>query len=739
MPSLGDFFQRQSLTEAATLQEQQADLLQLPEASGYQLLATVCPLAPHTVVNDSALCDNKYMSNITKTSLQSLIDLNFLEYASYVIKDRAIPFLEDGLKPVQRRILHTLYEIDDGKFHKVANVVGMTMRYHPHGDASIEAALVHMAQKDYLIERQGNFGNILTGDPASAARYIECRLSDLARETLFHPEITAYVDSYDGRNREPVVLPARIPLLLMSGTDGIAVGLATKILPHNFSELLKAQIAILKGESFEIYPDFPQGGLLDVSQYQRGKGKVRVRARIEIKDAKTLVIREIPFGSTTESLIASIEGAIHKGKLKIASINDYTAEQVEIELRAGHGTQAEELLERLYLYTDCEHTLHLQPFLICHQRPVELDVHEILEENTRQLVYLLGQELSCDLARLQRKYREQVLVQIFIENKLYLSLEQAADLPELKALLRAWLEPLLDERFIPVPDEDLDKLLNIPIRRISRFDSEKALAELQKTREAIEVVQRKLQHINQTTIAWLEDLLRRYGPRYPRQTSLESFETINVTAVAIQDQKVGYDPDSRYLGTQIKTDQPVLCSTFDKLLLIYGHGIYQVLDIPDKLFIKGDLLYFGRQAQQTVFSALYRDSSGVYFMKRFSISKFILNKEYAWLPENAELVYFSADPDPVVKLLFEPRKRARVSEQYLDFREMLVKSVSSRGNKVAERPILQVMPVPREVYEQSVLPKQALCSAPSLLDILQPAGRDPADSLSVIPATPFGN
>ncbi len=688
--------------------------------------------ATHPVATDPRLCQNEGMSS--KTSLQSLIDINFLEYASYVIKDRAIPFLEDGLKPVQRRILHTLFEVDDGKYHKVANIVGMTMRYHPHGDASIEAALVNVAQKDYLIDKQGNFGNLLTGDPASAARYIECRLSPLARETLFNAEITDYLDSYDGRNKEPVVLPAKLPLLLLSGTDGIAVGLATKMLPHNFCELIEAQIAILKGEDFEIFPDFPQGGLLDASQYMRGKGKVRVRAKVEIKDPKTLVIREIPYGSTTESLIASIEAAIHKGKLKIANINDFTTEFVEIELRVGHGVQAEELLERVFLYSDCELTLHLQPILIRNQMPVELDVHEILRENTRQLLQVLDRELNCELARHQRKYREQVLVQIFIENKLYLSLEEAADMPELKAMLRAWLEPMLDERFIPIPEEDLDKLLNIPIRRISRFDSAKALAELQKTSEAIEEVQRKLAHINQTAILWLKAILKKYGDKYPRQTSLESFETINVTAVAIQDQKVGFDPETRYLGTQVKSDAPLLCSTFDKLLLVFGNGTYQVLEIPDKLFVKEDVLHFERQAQQTVFSVLYRDSGGVYFMKRFNVTKFILAKEYAYLPEDAELVYFSADPDPVVKLVFEPRKRARVMEQYLDFRDMLVKSVGSRGNKVAERPIIKVQPVSRKAYEKEAQQAQPTNTQQiSILDILE---REPADDGNVTQPTP---
>lgn len=620
------------------------------------------------------------------TSLKSLIDSNFLEYASYVIKDRAIPFLEDGLKPVQRRILHTLQEVDDGKFHKVANVVGHTMRYHPHGDASIEAALVNMAQKDYLIDKQGNFGNPLTGDPASAARYIECRLSPLARETLFNEEITQFEDSYDGRNKEPLLLPAKIPLLLMSGVEGIAVGLSTKILPHNFVELLEAQIAILKGEDYEIHPDFPQGGLCDVSQYQRGTGRVRVRARVEIKDPKTLVIREIPYGTTTESLLSSIENAITRGKLKIASINDFTTEDVEIELKVGHGAQADELLPRLFLYTDCESSISLNPIVIHEGNPAEISVHGILEANTRQLGITLERELQVMLEKLRRKYRDLVLVQIFIENKIYQALEEADDLDALKAMLRATLEPMLDEQYVPIPDSSIEKLLNIPIRRITRFDSEKARTELAAISAEMGKVRQNLANLKAYTIKYIKGLIDKYGADYGRRTTLTSFDTVDVSEVAVLDIKVGYDAETQYIGSSIKADRLVPCSSFDKLVMFY-EGSYRVIDIPDKLYQPEKLLYFDRQSNQPVASVIYTDGEGIAWMKRFVVSKFILGRDYAYLPEDGKLLYFSVDPDPLLELSLAPAPRARVHSQLVDFAKMRVKAVNSRGNKVTDRAI----------------------------------------------------
>lgn len=621
------------------------------------------------------------------TALKRLMDTNFMEYASYVIKDRAIPFLEDGLKPVQRRILHTLHEVDDGKFHKVANIVGHTMRYHPHGDASIEAALVNMAQKNYLIDQQGNFGNPLTGDPASAARYIECRLTDLAREALFQPEITEYVDSYDGRNQEPVVLPCKLPLLLMTGVEGIAVGLSTRILPHNFIELLEAQIAILKQEDYTIYPDFLQGGMLDVSQYQKGMGRLRIRARIEVKDPRTLVIKELPFGTTTESLIASIEGAAHKGKLKIASINDFTTEEVEIEVKTRQGVAAEDLLPQLYLYTDCENAISVNAIVIRDQHPVEMDVHQILEANTALLENVLQRELQVLLDKLRRRYRDLMLVQIFIENKIYQALEEADDLDVLKVMLRNTLEPMLDEQFIPIPEESIDKLLNIPIRRITRFDSNKANEDLQKIATQMQDTRKKLSRMTEVTIDYLSDLIKKYQYIYPRRTMLSSFDTVDVAEVAVQDIKVGFDAENRYVGSDIRSENPILCSSFDKLLIFFKNGGYRVIDIPEKLFIEEDVLTLDRQNNLPEVSVIYKDHENVYYMKRFQVNKFILNKDYRFIPEDSELLFFSTEADPLVQLNFKPKARTRVSEQLVDFSKMRVKSVSSRGNKVTDREI----------------------------------------------------
>lgn len=637
-----------------------------------------------------------YNTAMPQHNLKSLIDTNFLEYASYVIKDRAIPFLEDGLKPVQRRILHTLFEVDDGKYHKVANIVGHTMRYHPHGDASIGAALVNIAQKGYLIDQQGNFGNILTGDPASAARYIECRLSELARETLFFPDITEFVDSYDGRNKEPVFLPAKIPLLLMSGVEGIAVGLSTKILPHNFGELLEAQIAILRDQPFEIYPDFLQGGQIDVSQYQRGTGRVRIRASIDIKDNKTLLIRDVPFGTTTEGLIASIENAIHKGKLKIATINDFTTEDVEIEIRVGHGAQAEELLPRLFLYTDCETSISLNPIVIQGEKPVDTNVHQILEDNTKQLSQTLEKELKHKLNTLLNKYRDLILVQIFIENRIYQALEEADDLQELKEMLRQTLEPMLDEQFIPIPDQSIEKLLNIPIRRITRFDSDKARQDLAKISDEVNVIRKNLIQITAFTIKYLESLLKRFGQERPRRTRLESFDSVDVTEVAVQDIKVGYDVENKYLGSDIRTEEAIACSSFDKILLFFNQGTYRVIDIPQKLFIDEPVRYVDKQSNLAEISVLYQDDSETVYMKRFVINKFILNKIYRFIPENAKLLYFSTKAEPLIELKFKPKERTRVQSQLIDFGRMRIKSVTSRGNKVTDREVKKVLEKKRD-------------------------------------------
>lgn len=652
-----------------------------------------------------------------KTALHDLIDQNFLEYASYVIKERAIPALGDGLKPVQRRILHTLHEVDDGKFHKVANIVGHTMRYHPHGDASIEDALVHLAQKNYLIDQQGNFGNPVTGDPASAARYIECRLSPLAKETLFNPEITDFTPSYDGRNKEPIVLPAKIPILLMSGTEGIAVGLATKMLPHNFIELLQAEIAYLKHQPFELYPDFPTGGLIDISQYQRGMGKVMVRARIDIKDSKTLTIREIPFGTTTESLIASIEQSIHKGKLKISSINDYTTEQVEIELKLGHGVQADEVLPRLYLYSDCETTISLNPILINQAQPQEMDVHQILEHQAEALLNILTQELNVVLAKLQEKQHLLQLTHLFISQKMYQSLEEAEDLNQWQTLLLSQLQAMGPIFPRSVSPHDIDFLVNIPLKKISRFDVNSCLQEKADNQNKIDKINKDLQNIKLYAIGYLNKLIKKYETQYPRKTELGSFDKIDVKKVAVQDIKVYYDASTGFIGTGVKSNESLLCSSFDKLLLFFPNGSYKVQEIPEKWFIDQPLQHFDRTNSQRIITVIYLDhESQINYMKRFIVQQFILEKIYRFIPEAATLLYFSTDEKPLVHVYYGYQKRAQKRDEVIDLSTLRVKSVQAMGNQVSHKPILKVVPMttdaPPSLSPELPPPVETLASVP---------------------------
>ncbi|MBC7474030.1 MAG: DNA topoisomerase IV subunit A [Candidatus Sericytochromatia bacterium] len=636
----------------------------------------------------------------TTNQLKALMDSNFLGYASYVIKERAIPSIEDGLKPVQRRILHTLSEVDDGKFHKVANIVGHTMRYHPHGDASIEDALVHVAQKNYFIDQQGNFGNVITGDPSSAARYIECRLSPLARETLFNSEITEYVDSYDGRNREPVVLPCKLPSLLMAGGEGIAVGLSTKILPHNFVELIEAQIQILKGQGFEIFPDFPHGGMIDVSEYQRGKGRIKVRAKVDVTDAKTLTIREVPYGTTTESIIASIETAISKGKLKITSINDFTTERVEIELKIGHGALAQDILPRLFLYTDCETPITSNVVVIKESNPIETDVHQILIHNTNRLVYILEEELKVKLEKLTTKLHERILIKIFIENRLYSVIEKAENYDQLEELLGAAIQPYLSELVREVTDSDLEKLLSIPIKRISKFDMDKTLGEVKEINEDIVETKTNLNDITNFSIKYLKEILKKYGKNYPRKTEIQAFESVDVTKVAVQDMKVGYDKKTNYLGLEVKVAEPLLCSSFDKLLLFLKNGEYKIINIPDKLFLDEKLLDVDRQSILKTNTVIYLDTNtNIHYMKRFVINKFILDKSYRFIPEGTKLVYFTQKENPVVQIDYAFQKRAKVNVEYLHLGRLGIKSVSSIGNQVATKPILRINNASKEIIE----------------------------------------
>ncbi|MBU4395767.1 MAG: DNA topoisomerase IV subunit A, partial [Proteobacteria bacterium] len=443
--------------------------------------------------------------------LHNLFEKNFLEYSSYVIRERAIPDIHDGLKPVQRRILQTLFNMEDGRFHKVANVVGETMKLHPHGDASIFSALVNLANKEYLIERQGNFGNIYTGDQASAARYIECRLTPLAKEILFNKDLTQFVESYDSRMMEPVTLPAKIPLLLLLGADGIAVGMATKIMPHNFCELLEAQIKLLHNEEITLYPDFQKKGLVDVSHYDHGNGRIRCRARIEEASDKTIIVKDIPHGTTTQSLIESVEKAAKAGKIKILSINDYTAEDVEVEINLARGVYAKETIEALYAFTDCEVAITPNLTLIKDNTPLTCTVEEVLEHNTQKLVHDLTKELEIDLGRFQEKLHARLLEQIFIEERLYKQIEEETSYKAVIQSVAGALQPFTAELLRPVTNEDIERLLEIKIKRISRYDINKQQKEIKDIRSEIKKISHHLKDMVGYTVFFLGDLLKKYG------------------------------------------------------------------------------------------------------------------------------------------------------------------------------------------------------------------------------------
>jgi topoisomerase-4 subunit A len=629
------------------------------------------------------------------TKVNSLMGQNFIEYASYVIMDRAIPDLRDGFKPVQRRIMATLAKMDDGKFHKVANVIGDTMKLHPHGDASIGDALVVLANKEYFIERQGNFGNIITGHAAAAPRYIECRLTDLARETLFHKAITEYRPSYDGRNEEPVVLPAKLPVLLLAGAEGIAVGMSTRILPHNFTELLEAQIKILNNEPLEIFPDFATGGLMDVGEYDDGRGKVRARARIESKDPKTIVIREIPPTTTTEGLIASMESASQKGKVKIGSIDDFTTDRVEIEVGLPRGVYADEVIPQLYAHTDCEVSVSCNMVMIKDNRPVEIGVSEVLCYLTDRLREIIRAELELELGQLQDKKHWLDLERIFIENRIYKRIEEATTAEQVVYEVRVGLEPFLGELDREVTDDDIDRLLKIPIRRISQYDIDKNRIDIAATIKAIKEARGKLRTLTETTIKWIEEILAKYGERWPRRTEITSFETVNVRAVARQNLKVAYENDTGFFGTAVKGDRFQLnVSEYDKILLISRDGSYRVVSPEEKLFIPDKVIWAGvlDPDEGRDFTVVYRMSDKMTYGKKIHIRAFIKDREYQLIKDVGGRIdlLIEGDSDDLVHMDFVPAKRQRVREAEFDLAELEFKGVSALGRRLAPKPVAKL-------------------------------------------------
>src|SRR5690242_289359 len=633
--------------------------------------------------------------------LHRRVNTSFLEYASYVIRDRAIPHIADGLKPVQRRILWALHRTDDGRFTKVANVVGDTMKFHPHGDASIGDALVVLTNKRYLIEGQGNFGNIFTGDPAAAPRYIECRLTELARTEVFNDSITDFIPSYDGRNKEPVTLPCKLPLTLMLGAEGIAVGLSARILPHNFPELLEAQIAILKKQPFKCLPDFPTGGLMDARDYQDGKGSVKVRARIKARDDSTVLITEIPPTTTTDSLIGSIEDAVRKGKLKVKSINDFTSENVEIEIKCPSGVDPDKLIDALYAFTGCEVSISSRIVVIKDNRPVEMTVSEVLRENTDQIVAILKRELELSEKNLLDELHYRTLERIFIEERIYKKIEQCKTNEAVYTAVFDGFKPFKKELIRDIVDADVEKLLQVRIRRISLFDINKHRQEMEKTRAELDQTRKNLKGLTKYVIGHLEALLEKYGKQYPRLTTKSArHEDVDVKAAAFKAFKVSYDRDTGYVGYKVSGDEFKLeCTKFDKVLLVFRDGTYKVTDLPEKLFVGQELFFCGLPERERVFTCAYTDRNASY-LKRFTFGGTILNKVYSCIPDKSRILYFAPETPGLLYVRYKPAPHQKITQQTCEPEQVEVKSPKTRGRQMSIKDISSVTAEPTRGWDE---------------------------------------
>lgn len=647
----------------------------------------------------------------------------FLEYASYVVRDRAIPDLVDGFKPVQRRIMHTLFTMDDGRFVKVANVVGEAMKYHPHGDSSIYEALVNLANAELFIEKQGNYGNFLTGDGAAASRYIECRLKPFAKKVLYNPEITEYTDSYDGRRKEPVVFPAKIPVVVIQGTIGIAVGMSTMILPHNVFEVLEAEKKALRGEKVSIYPDFPGGGIIDVSEYNDGLGKIAVRARLNAEDPKKLIIEELPYGVTSDSLIASIEKANATGKLKIASISDYTAEKAQIEICWQRNTYSQDMVDVLYAATDCEKKISVNPLVIVDGYPKAVPISEMISFHAKHLVEVLKAELENEKKHLEEKLRARTLERIFIEERLYKEIETKKTAEDVKTAIITGFEPFMAEiGNIPLSDDDLDKLLKIPIRRISLFDIEKNKDEIAEINGSIKKINHNLRHIidyAEATLTELEDMLDK--DEFKRKTEISSFQTLNVRQVAVRNMDIRYDQETGYLGTSIKTGESLLkVSPFDKVFYMKQNGEYRVISVQDKVFIGSEGIFYINYGDKEliskeIFTVIYRDrirDKNVYQIKRFRISSFSTDKPYSVVSgERAKVKKMSLWPSAIISMKFRPGYGYKILEDSARFADFPVyKSPAAAGQRLTGKE-LQSLSI-RQTKDASATAE----AEPSLLD-----------------------
>ncbi len=630
----------------------------------------------------------------------------FLDYASYVILERAVPHIDDGLKPVQRRILHSMKRMDDGRYNKVANIIGHTMQFHPHGDASIGDALVQLGQKDLLVDAQGNWGNILTGDSAAAPRYIEARLTHFANDVVFNPKTTEWMDSYDGRNREPETLPVKFPLLLAQGVEGIAVGLASKILPHNFNELIDGAIAALKGKDFELYPDFPTGGQADCSRYNNGLrgGAVKVRARINKVDKKTLVITEIPYGKTTSTVIESILKANEKGKIKVRKVDDNTSQNVEIVVHLHNDMSPDKTIDALYAFTDCEVSISPNACVINDNKPHFISVKEILRHNAGHTKDLLQQELQIRLNELHNDWHYSSLEKIFFEERIYRELESNAKTWEnqLAAVEKA-LKPFEKKLRRPITAEDIDWLVEKPVRKISKFDIKQADERIANIEAEMEEVENNLANIVDYTINYFQQIKKKYGKKFVRKTELRGFETIEATKVVVANAKLYLNKAEGFVGMDLKRDENAEyigeCSDIDDIIVFLKNGKYMISKVTEKAFFGKDIIHaavFKKNDERTIYNVAYRDGkNGMIYAKRFFVSGITRDKEYdvSQGKEGSEVLWFSANPNgeaEILKVYLKPRPKLKKLIMDFEFGSLAIKGRASMGNLLARYPVHKI-------------------------------------------------
>lgn len=652
---------------------------------------------PEDLTNETLHSDYTPVSRFDASAVHHLSGMYqgwFLAYASYVILERAVPHIEDGLKPVQRRILHSMKRMDDGRYNKVANIVGHTMQFHPHGDASIGDALVQMGQKNLLIDTQGNWGNILTGDRAAAPRYIEARLSQFALDVIFNPKTTDWQLSYDGRNQEPITLPAKFPLLLAQGAEGIAVGLSSKILPHNPLELCQAAISYLKGEPFELYPDFPTGGSIDVSKYNDGLrgGSVKVRAKIEKLDNKTLVIKEIPYSKTTTSLIDSILKAIDKGKIKAKKVDDNTAAEVEIQVHLAGGVSSDKTIDALYAFSDCEVNISPNCCVIEENKPVFMPVSQVLKHCVDSTMGLLRRELTIRKDELLSSLFFASLESIFIEERIYKDkkFEQANDIEAAILHIDNRLEPFKNDFIREVTRDDILRLLEIKMQRILKFNKDKANELMAKMQQEIKDIDYKLAHMVDVTIEWFTFIMNKYGKNYPRLTEIRNFDTIEATKVVEANEKLYINRQEGFIGTGLKKDEFVCnCSDIDDIIIFYKDGLYKVVKVADKIFVGKNIIHvqvFKKNDKRTIYNAVYRDGKkGNYFIKRFNVPTITRDRDYNLTngTPGSRVVYFTANPNgeaEIIKVTLDPASKKGNLFIEKDFSEVLIKARTAKGN-----------------------------------------------------------